>query len=446
MILSPKNRRPKVPQVRESPKSEGQDFGVCVAKLSWSRMVGRDRRARRARSLVLPETFVRHFRPAQRSGPTTVHYRRGISSDPAFGFRSSRRRREGSILIVVLWVVLILSLMVSSFAVTMHIETRLTGYHERELQAKALALGGLEYVKALLVADLNPQSDVNADTAERRSGGTSANPQARSSTKGADYYSEPWRNNLELTDHQLGEGTFTVQIIDEQSKLCVNALEPENWRALLRLCGVDTETASIISDSITDWVDTNSTSRPNGAEDEFYMSLSSEENGPYHCKNGAIDKIEELLLIRGITPDIFYGRQAEGPSDVNLIGIGRFLTTMPFSRVNMNTASSEVLQCLPGVTADMADRLIRYRQGDDGVDGTDDDKPFESWDEVATVWSGTMSSAEMRQMRRFIDVKSNYFTVRSTGVVGNTRKTILTTLVRSEDGTVAPVTWDEHAR
>ena len=123
------------------------------------------------------------------------------------------RAERGSILIVVLWVVLILSMMVSTFAFSMHIETRLVSYHERELKAKALAIAGIEYEKALLSADiLNQGSDINAGRAARMSGAT-ANT-AQSSTKGADYYSEPWHNNPDLSDHPLGDGTFTVQILD----------------------------------------------------------------------------------------------------------------------------------------------------------------------------------------------------------------------------------------
>ena len=40
-----------------------------------------------------------------------------------------------------------------------------------------------------------------------------------------------------------------------------------------------------------------------------------------------------------------------------------------------------------GVTPDMAEKLVRYRQGDDGIDGTDDDKPFQAADEIATVYA-----------------------------------------------------------
>jgi general secretion pathway protein K len=372
-------------------------------------------------------------RPSSSSSPTSVRFR-----------LRERAAGRGSILIVVLWVVLILSLMVSSFAVTMHVETRLVSFRERELKARELARSGIEFVKSLLAADLNPSTQPFAET-DRRTRGTSASTAAETSRQGADYYAEPWHNNPDLVDYELGEGTFAVQVMDEQSRLNVNVMTPEQWRDLLRIAGVDSETATVIASSVGDWTDKDSGVKLNGAEDDYYMSLSPDEGGPYHCKNGPLDRIEELLLIRGMTPEIFYGHQAEGPSDVDIIGIGQFLTTLPFTKINVNTASPHVLQLLPGITADMADRLVRYRQGDDGLDGTEDDKPLQEWGEIMTVWGGTMSRNEIRQLQRYLDVRSSFFTIRSTGTVGSTSKTIVSTVYRADDGTMATVTWDENA-
>jgi general secretion pathway protein K len=368
------------------------------------------------------------------------------------GNHLQQKDHRGSVLIVVLWIVLVLSLMVTTFATMMHVEMRMAGYHERQLQAKALAIAGIEFEKALLAADLNPSSDINAQTQARRQGsstaasgigGTSA---AQSSRQGADYYSEPWHNNPDLVDHELGEGTFTVQVVDEQSKLNVNVLTPEQWRVLLRACGVDSETATVISDSVADWIDKDSLARTNGAEDDYYMGLPPEEGGPYHCKNAALDRIEELLLVRGVTRDIFYGHTAESATDSDLTGIGQFLTALPFAKVNVNTAPPQVLQCIPGVTPDMAEKLVRYRQGDDGIDGTDDDKPFQSVDEIATVWSGMLSRNSFQALRNYLDIKSSFFTIRSIGNVNGVRKTIVTTVFRANDGTISTVAWDEQTR
>ncbi|MFA5189116.1 MAG: general secretion pathway protein GspK [Verrucomicrobiia bacterium] len=355
------------------------------------------------------------------------------------GFKLQRdvERRHGAILIVVLWVVLLLSLMVSTFAFTMHIETRLTSYHDRELKAKALAMAGIEFEKALLAAKVNKAGQINSSDGSVR--------QFSSTT--ADYYSEPWHNNPDLIDRAITgtveDGTFTVQVVDEQSKLNANAITPEQWKILLQISGVDLETSNMIVDSIGDWIDTNSSNKLNGAEDDYYMGLSSDQGGPYHCKNASLDRIEELLLIRGMTPDIFYGHLGQSRGETTYTGLAQFLTTMPFIKVNVNTASSQVLQCMPGVTAQMAEQLIRYRQGDDGIDGTDDDKPLLEVGAIANVWSGTMSRNAMRALANSLGVSSSYFTIYSTGTVGSVRRMIVVTLFRNTEGSFQTISWNE---
>jgi type II secretory pathway component PulK len=58
-----------------------------------------------------------------------------------------------------------------------------------------------------------------------------------------------------------------------------------------------------IADSILDWLDEDSDPRPNGSELEYYSVLPT----PYAPKNGPIDSVEELLLVRGVTPELLFG-------------------------------------------------------------------------------------------------------------------------------------------
>ena len=76
-------------------------------------------------------------------------------------------------------------------------------------------------------------------------------------------------------------------------------------RKIIGNLGLEGETRDIVVDSILDWRDPDDFYRVNGAENEYYQSLKE----PYNCKNGHLDSIEEFLLIRGITPDLFYGRK-----------------------------------------------------------------------------------------------------------------------------------------
>ena len=58
-----------------------------------------------------------------------------------------------------------------------------------------------------------------------------------------------------------------------------------------------------ISEAIFDWIDDDDEARTNGAENEYYQALAP----PYECKNAPLETLDELLLIRGITPQILFG-------------------------------------------------------------------------------------------------------------------------------------------
>ncbi len=101
------------------------------------------------------------------------------------------------------------------------------------------------------------------------------------------------------------------------------------------------------TDAILDWLDPDSDPRPNGAEVDFYATLEI----PYPCKNGPMDSIEELLMIRGVTPELFFGLLEEEellPPEEELLPLTELLTVHgdPRGRINVNTAEPETLDAL----------------------------------------------------------------------------------------------------
>ena len=57
-----------------------------------------------------------------------------------------------------------------------------------------------------------------------------------------------------------------------------------------------------IADAILDWVDDDDEEREFGAEADFYSGLAP----AYAPKNGPLDSLDELLLVRGVTPDLLF--------------------------------------------------------------------------------------------------------------------------------------------
>ena len=104
-------------------------------------------------------------------------------------------------------------------------------------------------------------------------------------------------------------GVATVEIIGENSKLNVNTSKPEELFRLLGALGVDIERARAITAALVDW----RTAVPGGVSmfDQHYMALSPS----FRSRHASFQEIEEILLVKGMTPELFYGtlrRNAEG--------------------------------------------------------------------------------------------------------------------------------------
>jgi DNA uptake protein ComE-like DNA-binding protein len=85
----------------------------------------------------------------------------------------------------------------------------------------------------------------------------------------------------------------------EASKLNLNrALEA-------RLAKLPKMTAGL-AQTLADFLDADDTARPEGAEQEYYDSLPR----PYGVRNRSLSTLEELLLVRGFTPALLYGEDA----------------------------------------------------------------------------------------------------------------------------------------
>jgi len=143
----------------------------------------------------------------------------------------------------------------------------------------------------------------------------------------------------------LGAGSFSYRISDEEARLNVNAGQPTRLDKLLQGLGLQKEQRDVITDSVEDWRDPNDTHRANGAEsDDYYLQLPL----PYRARNAGMQDVAELLQIKGITPELYYG-QGDQPGLVDLVTVrGR-------GSVNMNTASRPVLQAAGLADAEIDD-------------------------------------------------------------------------------------------
>ena len=148
--------------------------------------------------------------------------------------------------------------------------------------------------------------------------------------------------DLGAVNGNFAGGAYRVDIQDESGKINLNTVSAEQLRALAEAAGIPKEDADIIADSILDWRDSDKLFRLNGAEDDYYQTM----NPPYKSKNSRFDTVEELLLVKGITPTYFYGypeRTVDG-SVVYKYGLSRYFTVYSNrNQINVNYAPLPVL-------------------------------------------------------------------------------------------------------
>lgn len=304
---------------------------------------------------------------------------------------------KGVALVLALAVIALLVSLVVDFSYTMMIDLTLAANLRDEYKAFYCARSGIEMARHILQEDDNEYDGLDEEWAQF--------------DEHPGYISED------------DEGRFKGTIVDEASKIAINAVAKpgaarDQFVRLLGFLELDDE----LRDSIFDWLDADSEQELFGAEDPYYQSLSS----PYPCKDGNLASIEELLLVKGMTEEILYGTGEKK-------GLIHYLTiySSEDGKININTASSLVLQCLSdNIEENLAQAIVDYLQ----------EEPFKEGslcEHIEHLGMGTETCEELQGQN---NVKSSYFSLHVEGEVRGIKKGIFAVLQRSEEA-VNPVFW-----
>jgi hypothetical protein len=147
------------------------------------------------------------------------------------------------------------------------------------------------------------------------------------------------------------------------------------------------------------------------------------------------------LLVRGVTADYFYGVTATADTP-GTYGLRHVLTTRSSGKVNINTALPIVLQVAMDLDDVQIQTITQRRDGPDGILGTEDDQPFHTVAEFASLLGPSNSRTRQRQLQ-ILTVGSTFFTIESTGDVGGV-KTTITTMVQRQGPQLTTVEWQQH--
>jgi general secretion pathway protein K len=309
-------------------------------------------------------------------------------------------------------VALILTIMVVSFIIALSLE------FNRNMRNQVVSAGNIGHgLKALYAA---------------KSGISHGFVVLKTDPREWDSLQDDWADTEKLTalgvtyKGLLGGSSFDLKIEDLSGRIPINLVVDNDKvkEVFTRLLenedfDLDSDTINTILDSTMDWIDEDSEDdlyRLNGAESDHYLSLDK----PYQCKNGPLDDPEELLLVNGVTPELFFGTAEK-------TGIGKCITVYGGSevKINLNTAHTSVLDALSNDYD--GESLAGFRE-----DATEAELETGDW------FKGKIN----KNYKSIAGTKSAYFKATSSGQFGSTKKKVVSVVKRDPDnGEIRTLSW-----
>lgn len=259
--------------------------------------------------------------------------------------RPEKKNQQGVALILALLFVVVMTVIVVEFSYEAQVDASFAFNQGNDLEAyiaakSAVALGMAQLAEHLVML-------LEAPT-------TAAGTQSMPMFSGEQYDSkeDPWAIGRPF--EPINNATMRTTISDEYGKINLNALlDSSSGQAQERTFLVEAlrfffwtrldSNGEDPVDAILDWLDydDDDNERPNGAEQDYYMGLER----PYMPKNGPMDSLEELLLIQGITPEVYFG---DPQADPPILPLSEYLTVHGDwgGAVNVNTARPEVIEAI----------------------------------------------------------------------------------------------------
>lgn len=277
---------------------------------------------------------------------------------------------KGTALVITLLVIATLTGLTVAFSEDSGTELSLAGYSKDGYRAYQIARSGVDIAQALL--DKDEDRDM-------------------------DSLSEDWAlfDADSFPEELPEEFSLTARITDEDSKLNINSLKNEDGEIdedkaeqLSRLFSVLGLSKSYVN-SILDWVDGDDIERMDGAESYYYQTLDP----PYECFNDYFLTVGQVFMVKGVENIRQFGENPEK----RLLD---YITIHSDGRININTASIEILQSLDdAIDASVAQSIIDYRS----------QESFSSVDDLGNV--AAIDGELLKRIKEKVTVKSSHFTI-----------------------------------
>ena len=391
---------------------------------------------------------------------------------------------KGSALIAAIWTLAVLSILIASYAMDAHLQTRVNLYLRERVNVDHLTDAGIAIAEVILLdyQNVSLESSDESDVS-RESNLEERLEKDRWYCEKCDLKSSNEANTGAVPVDALNPdgGTVTVRIKPIEAKWNINSLYPQGdpnydkiWEGILTAAGFPEEYWDSIVNSWCDWRDTDEAKTgDNGAETEFYTEAHEEDPLRYpaaKARNGEIADLDELKMLRGfnefdnqpVNPDIILDGGILNPEDkkedqIVVTGLRKYFTVYGSGKINVNVADTNVLATVPGIYSsydqapdfDVIDGIMEARGNPSATtagrfaSGTlDDDEVglFKDWNDLQTRLNGEVQQ-EAQQYLSY--APETYFEVTIIGKsMGITHK--ITAVAIVQDKKVRYIRWSEN--
>jgi general secretion pathway protein K len=191
-----------------------------------------------------------------------------VKLPPLFRRRQALQAKRGVVLLMVLWIIILLTVLVSSYVQSASTEGQQARYMLNTTEARYAAEAGLH--RAIF--------ELNNPTLEMR-----------------------WKGDGRPYEMAFDDAQITVELIDETGKIDLNNADPKLLEAMFAQAGVDQLSAQKLAGAVIDWRDPDELLTPNGAEKDEYRRADLD----YGPRNQYFVTVSELQQVLGMDFDLF---------------------------------------------------------------------------------------------------------------------------------------------
>ena len=356
--------------------------------------------------------------------------------------------KRGSALVSVIWTLAVLSILIASYAMDAHLQTRINLYLRERVHVDHLTDAGIAIAEVIL---LDYQ---NVTVPTEGADGNSSESDIEEKLEKDRWYLEKvaLKDNRECDTGAIPvdaldreNGTVTVKIKPIESKWNINRLYAGGdanydkiWEAILIVSGIPADEEELIESIVASWCDWRDEDDANtgeyGAETDFYSQAYEDyqrnidrpdskearlyKNYRAKSRNGEITDLDELKCLKGfnefddepISADALLDGGILNPDEkeedqIRVTGIRKYFTIFGSGKINVNIADKDTLSTVPGIyqddgthdeeavtnAADLAEAIVQCRQMGEGeivrdksASASDATGSYSDWNDLQT--------------------------------------------------------------